>query len=167
MRKLMRKLISKLSVFWISLLAFGFDRASKHLMVDSLDLGVAYSWLPGLEFKLAYNYGVAFGIGSQGYAWQFVFFVALAFMASLLLILWIVQTPVQDRLFRVSLALILGGAIGNLFDRLVYGYIIDFIFLHYKSFSFPVFNLADSFIFIGVALILVFRRARLIENNKV
>ena len=109
-----------------------------------------------LDWTLAYNYGAAFSFLSSAAGWQRYFFTGLATVASLLLILWLLRLPKQLKVLPIALALILGGAIGNLIDRATIGYVIDFIHVHYNmSWHFPIFNIADCAVTLGTILLLI------------
>jgi signal peptidase II len=87
--------------------------------------------------------------------WQRPFFITLGLVVSLLLVAWIWRSPRGDKLLPVSLSLILGGALGNVIDRLMHGHVIDFIHVHWGSAYFPAFNVADSAITIGAGLLII------------
>lgn len=111
---------------------------------------------PFLNWTLAYNYGAAFSFLADQAGWQKWFFAGLALIMSLFLIGYLVKAPRQAKLLSVGLALVLGGAIGNLIDRLLHGHVIDFIHVHYADvWHYPIFNIADVGICIGVALIVI------------
>ena len=111
---------------------------------------------PFLNWTLAYNYGAAFSFLADQAGWQKWFFAGLALIMSLFLIGYLIKAPRQAKLLSVGLALVLGGAIGNLIDRLLHGHVIDFIHVHYADvWHYPIFNIADVGICIGVALIVI------------
>jgi signal peptidase II len=108
--------------------------------------------VPFFNLMLAYNTGAAFGfLSSMGGDWHRYFFSGFSFLISLWLIAWLIKTKSSDILQSFSLSLILGGALGNLVDRVWYGYVVDFIDLYYKHYHFATFNIADSAICIGAA----------------
>jgi signal peptidase II len=111
---------------------------------------------PILNWTLAYNYGAAFSFLADAGGWQKWFFSGLALVMSIFLIGYLVKAPRQAKLLSTGLALVLGGAIGNLIDRLLHGHVIDFIHVHYQNdWHYPIFNIADMGISIGVILIII------------
>ena len=111
---------------------------------------------PFLNWTLAYNYGAAFSLLADAGGWQKWFFSGLAFVMSVFLIIYLLKVPRQAKLLSVGLALVLGGAVGNLIDRLLNGKVTDFIHVHYADvWQYPIFNIADIGICIGIALIVI------------
>ena len=111
---------------------------------------------PFLNWTLAYNYGAAFSFLADAGGWQKWFFAGLALLMSLFLIGYLAKAPRQAKLLSLGLALVLGGAVGNLIDRLLHGHVIDFIHVHYADvWHYPIFNIADIGISIGVLLIVI------------
>ena len=111
---------------------------------------------PFLNWTLAYNYGAAFSLLADAGGWQKWFFSGLAFVMSVFLIIYLLKVPRQAKLLSVGLALVLGGAVGNLIDRLLNGKVTDFIHVHYADvWHYPIFNIADIGICIGIALIVI------------
>jgi signal peptidase II len=108
-----------------------------------------------------HNTGAAFSFLAGAAGWQRWFFIGLG-VAAALFIVWMLRSHAGQRLFSWALALILGGAIGNVIDRLLHGYVVDFIQVHYANAYFPSFNVADSAITVGAALLIVdeLRRVR-------
>lgn len=111
--------------------------------------------LPSLNLTLSYNRGAAFSLLAEQGGWQRWLFSGLALAVSGYLLWWLHDLRQGQRLQALALALILGGAVGNLIDRLVYGHVIDFIDVYYGRWHWPVFNIADSAITIGAALLIV------------
>ncbi len=110
---------------------------------------------PVLNWTLAYNRGAAFSFLANQGGWQKFFFAGLAFIVSLFLIWYIRVVPKQAKILSLALSLILGGAVGNLIDRMTYGYVIDFIHVHYANvWHYPVFNIADIGVVTGVFLMI-------------
>ncbi len=107
------------------------------------------------NLTLAHNRGAAFSFLSDAGGWQRWFFSITAALVSLLLLVWLWQAPPHARRQALGISLVLGGALGNLGDRLRLGYVIDFIDLHYAGWHWPAFNIADSAITIGVILLLI------------
>ena len=111
---------------------------------------------PFLNWTLAYNYGAAFSFLADQAGWQKWFFFFFSLVMSLFLIVYLVKAPRKAKLLSFGLALVLGGALGNLIDRLLHGHVIDFIHVHYADvWHYPIFNIADIGICIGVALIVI------------
>lgn len=111
---------------------------------------------PFLNWTLAYNYGAAFSFLADAGGWQKWFFSGLALLMSLFLIIYLLKAPRQAKLLSTGLALVLGGALGNLIDRLLHGHVIDFIHVHYADvWHYPIFNIADIGISLGVVLIVI------------
>ena len=108
-----------------------------------------------LNITLHHNTGAAFSFLSDAGGWQRYFFAALASAISVALVVWLVVMPRGQRLLAFSLGLILGGALGNLWDRVALGYVVDFISVHYENHYFPTFNIADSAISVGAACMLL------------
>ncbi len=110
--------------------------------------------MPMLNLTLAYNTGAAFSFLSDAGGWQRWFFIVLTLIVSGVILHWIWTLRAQESLHAAALALILGGAIGNLIDRIWLGYVIDFIDVYYQRYHWPIFNIADSAITIGVTLLI-------------
>ena len=145
----------KLVWVWLSLLVFVLDQASKYWFSSNLHLYQRVEVIPGLfDWTLAYNTGAAFSFLADAAGWQRWLFSFIAIAVSLILVLWLKRLKTGESLLALGLALVLGGALGNLFDRVAFGQVIDFILLHWHSrWYFPAFNLADSAITLG-ALVL-------------
>jgi signal peptidase II len=140
---------------WISLLVLVLDQASKLLADAMLALHQPVLLIPSLAITKAYNTGAAFSFLRDASGWQRWFFITLALLVSGILLVWLRRLQAHERRTALALALILGGAIGNLVDRVMYGYVIDFIDVYYGSWHWPTFNIADSAITIGAALLLL------------
>jgi signal peptidase II len=111
---------------------------------------------PFLNWTLAYNYGAAFSFLADAGGWQKWFFSGLALLMSLFLIIYLLKAPRKATLLSLGLAMVLGGALGNLIDRLLHGHVIDFIHVHYADvWHYPIFNIADIGISLGVVLIVI------------
>ncbi|MGI9311459.1 MAG: signal peptidase II [bacterium] len=111
--------------------------------------------LPFLRFALGFNRGAAFGLLSDAGGWQHYLFVGIAGAVSLALFIWLLRVPSRGALLSLGLALVLGGALGNLIDRISHRYVIDFIVLHWGGWQFPAFNLADGAITLGAAALMI------------
>ncbi|MET0084029.1 MAG: signal peptidase II [Sedimenticola sp.] len=140
---------------WLSAIVIGLDQVSKQLVESSLMLYEAVPVMPFFNLTLAYNEGAAFSFLSDQGGWQRWFFSGLALLVSIILVIWISRLQQRERLIAISLSLIVGGAIGNLIDRVLFGHVIDFLDLYYGQWHWPAFNVADSAIFVGVVLMLL------------
>jgi len=131
------------------------DQLTKWLAVNLLMPGYPFEIMPMFNFTLGFNKGVAFSFLNEAGIWGRLFTAGFSFIVSIILVVWIMRTALSDRLQLTALSFILGGAVGNLIDRAYSGYVVDFIQLYYKNYSWPIFNIADSAICIGAALLLV------------
>lgn len=138
---------------WVALLIV-LDQGTKLWAVHSLHYQQARPVFPGFNLTLMHNPGAAFSLLAEAGGWQRWLFVGLAVAVSGLLLWMLAQTPLVQRLQRAALLLILGGALGNLIDRLRLGYVIDFVELYYRTWSWPAFNVADSAITVGAGFLL-------------
>jgi len=129
------------------------DQLSKWSALSNLKLGIPEPVLPFLNWLLLFNPGAAFSFLAQGSGWQRWFFTILGLLASIYIV-WLLRKSHNDQLLCVALSLILGGALGNVLDRIMYGAVVDFIDLYYANWHWPAFNIADSAICIGAALII-------------
>jgi signal peptidase II len=140
---------------WLSAVVLILDQCSKLIADSLLQFNQPVPLLPFLDLHKVYNPGAAFSFLSDASGWQRWFFVGLTLFVSLVLIVWLRRLQAGQERLALALALILGGAAGNLIDRMVYGYVIDFIDLYYGNWHWPVFNLADSAITLGAGLLVL------------
>jgi len=140
---------------WVSIAVLLLDQSSKLLADTMLALYQSVDVLPSLAIRLAYNSGAAFSFLSDASGWQRWFFVVLSVVVIGILLVWLRRLPSNQAMTALALALILGGAVGNLVDRVLYGYVIDFIDVYYGSWHWPTFNVADSAISAGAFLLLL------------
>lgn len=140
---------------WLSFLALILDQASKLAVASSMRLYESIQITPFFNLTYVHNTGAAFSFLSEAGGWQRWLFAALAFIISVVIAAWLARLKKHETLLAVSLALVLGGAVGNLIDRLAYGYVIDFLDVYYRDWHWPAFNIADSAITLGVALMLL------------
>ncbi|MCW9015069.1 MAG: signal peptidase II [Gammaproteobacteria bacterium] len=140
---------------WISLLVILLDQASKLAADAYLNYHQPVSIIPMFNLTLMYNKGAAFSFLSNAGGWQRWFFIVVSLTISIVLIVWLSKLKTSQKLQTTSIALILGGAIGNLIDRSIYGYVIDFIDVFYQQHHWPAFNIADSAITIGAILLII------------
>jgi signal peptidase II len=146
-----------LSIPWllISLVVVIFDQFTKDLVVQNLIEFQRINLLPMLDLVRFHNTGAAFSFLANAGGWQHWLFTGIAIAVSVGIIWYQWVLPAKGcRTLALGLALILGGAIGNVIDRLVQGYVVDFILVYYGDWSWPAFNVADSAITVGVALII-------------
>ena len=140
---------------WLSALVVALDQMAKYLATHALLLHQPVAVLPGFNLALTHNSGAAFSMLSQAGGWQRWFFILLAVTVSIAIVIWLNNLSQQRRWMACCLALILGGALGNLCDRVMLGYVIDFIDVYYHDLHWPAFNAADSAITIGAIMLII------------
>jgi signal peptidase II len=140
---------------WLSLLAILLDQGSKLAIASTMHLYQSFQIMPYFRLTYVHNTGAAFSFLSEAGGWQRWFFAGLALVISIVITVWLARLKQHETLLAVALSLVLGGAMGNLIDRLVYGYVIDFLDVYYQTWHWPAFNIADSAITLGVILMLV------------
>lgn len=149
----------KKTYFAIAAIAIVLDQITKIIANTQLTMHEQNPVMPFFNFTLMYNYGAAFSFLSDAGGWQRWFFTAVAIIISVVLVVWLYRLKPQEKWLGFGLALVLGGAIGNVIDRIRLGYVIDFIqwFANWKggTYYWPAFNIADAAIFVGTALILI------------
>lgn len=137
---------------WLSLFVIIIDQYTKGLVTQNLILHQPFPVLPVLNFTLFHNTGAAFSFLGKASGWQQWVFAGIAIVISGAILKWLYKLPREQNWNACAFALILGGALGNLYDRISYGYVIDFFDFYIKSWHFAVFNVADSAICLGVAM---------------
>jgi signal peptidase II len=141
---------------WLGLSAvvLALDLYTKQLVLESFAYGEhrPITWF--FDLVRYHNEGAAFSFLAAAGGWQRLFFSVIAMIASVVIVYMLRKHPTQ-KLFCFALALVLGGALGNLYDRLTLGYVVDFLFFHYQEYYWPAFNVADSAISVGVVLLLI------------
>ena len=137
----------------IATLVLLLDQLTKWWALNNLQLGMPELVLPFLNWLLLFNPGAAFSFLAQGTGWQRWFFTIIGLAASAYIV-WLLRKSQGEKLLCLALSLILGGALGNVLDRIMYGAVVDFIDFHYANWHWPAFNLADSAICLGAALII-------------
>ena len=142
----------------LALLVLGADFATKRWIESELVYGQQVLLTNFFNLVLTFNAGAAFSFLSDESGWQRWLFSGIAVCASVLII-YLLSKHTSEKLFCIALSLILGGALGNLWDRVTLGYVVDFLDFHYNGYHWPAFNVADSSIFIG-ALLLIFESFR-------
>ncbi len=140
---------------WISLLVLLLDQGSKLLVSNAMRLYESIAVAPYFNLTYVHNTGAAFSFLSDAGGWQRWFFAVLAAIISVVLSVWLARLQKHETLLAIALTLVLGGALGNLIDRLAYGYVIDFLDIYYNQRHWPAFNIADSAITVGAILMLL------------
>ena len=130
--------------FLISTIIVVADQVTKIIADRSIEMYEQIYVLPVFNLTLHYNKGAAFSFLSDAGGWQRYFFTAISAIVSIVLIIWLMRLARSEKIMTWALALVLGGAIGNLIDRVIYGHVIDFIQVHWNESYFPSFNIADS-----------------------
>ncbi len=141
---------------WLSIAVIVIDQLSKLWVDNNLLLHARLPLIDGyFDLTLAYNPGAAFSFLADAGGWQRWFFTILSTVVTIILVVWLKRLPAHEKINAAALALIIGGAIGNLIDRIAYGHVIDFLLVYYQQWSWPAFNVADSAISVGVVLMLL------------
>ena len=141
---------------WLSLVVIVLDQATKLIAVAHLEYARPKTVLPYLDFTLLHNTGAAFSFLADAGGWQRWLFVALGLGVSVLVVYWLPRlAPKGQARLAAALALVMGGALGNVIDRVAYGYVVDFIHAHYEDWYWPAFNVADMAISIGAGLLIL------------
>ena len=139
---------------WISVAVCIADQATKYFALKYL-MRSEMAVTPFLNFALAFNTGAAFSFLSDAGGWQNIFFAIVAFVVSIVILFMVRRLGANDTQVAVALTLVLGGAAGNVIDRVRFGYVVDFIDVYYRSWHWPTFNIADSAITIGAVLLVM------------
>ncbi|QEE24445.1 lipoprotein signal peptidase [Rhodanobacter glycinis] len=141
----------------LSVVVIALDQLSKWCALTGLQPGVPHPVIPGfLNWTLTFNPGAAFSFLAMSGGWQRWFFVVLAIVISAVLVVWLARTARRDWRTALPLALIIGGALGNLIDRLHAAQVTDFIDVYYRNWHYPVFNIADCGVTVGAVILVVF-----------
>lgn len=148
---------NKQALIWLlmAVVIVVFDLWTKSLATQKLSLYRPVEITSWLNMTLAHNYGAAFSFLSDAGGWQRWLFTVLASVVTVVLVVWLLRLQANEKLTGASLGLIIGGAVGNLVDRVNLGYVVDFIDVYYRGWHWPAFNLADSAITCGVILLLI------------
>ncbi len=139
----------------LSVLVLVADQATKQWVLAALQPYEVIPVLPVFNLTLVFNEGAAFSFLATASGWQRWFFIGLALVITVVLVVWLARLKPHERLSAAGLSLVAGGAVGNLIDRLVYGHVVDFLDFYWRSWHWPAFNVADSAITVGVALLLL------------
>ena len=140
---------------WLSATVLVLDQWTKSIASDRLDLYVPNKITEFFNLTLMHNEGVAFSILANQSGWQRYFISIVASLIVIWLLYWLWQNRREMKLQNTALVLVVGGALGNIWDRVLLGYVVDFIELHYKGYYWPTFNLADSAITMGAILLII------------
>lgn len=147
--------LKNLHWLWLGAVIFVLDQWSKTYFERLLDHGQSIDLLPVFSWTLAYNTGAAFSFLHDAGGWQRWFFIVLAISVCSGMVVWLSRLPANARWLMAGIGLLVGGALGNVYDRFMLGYVIDFIHVHYQSWHFPAFNVADCGITVGAALLVI------------
>jgi signal peptidase II len=151
----MKKNTNSLPWLWLSVLIIILDQMSKLLVLHFITFNQPIAITPFFNLVLAHNPGAAFSFLAQQGGWQGWLFGIIAILVSGCLIYWLYKLPSKQTWLAIALALIIGGALGNLCDRVIHGYVIDFLDFYIGNWHWPAFNLADSTISIGAVMLIV------------
>jgi signal peptidase II len=154
---LMLKLFSQTGwrFLWLALLTLVLDQYTKGLVVEHIELYQAVQVNSFFNLTHVYNYGAAFSFLHDAGGWQRWFFTVVAFAVVAMLLWWLKQLSRSQVILPMAFCLIIGGALGNAYDRLVLGHVIDFLVVYYQEWVWPAFNVADSAICLGAVLLIV------------
>lgn len=141
--------------YGVAALVVVLDQASKHWISSNLIYAEPWVFTSFFNFTLLHNTGAAFSFLSDAGGWQRWLFGAISISVSTALVVWLARLGSTKRWEAVALALVLGGALGNLYDRIELGYVVDFIVVHYRHYHFPAFNIADSAISVGAVMLFI------------
>lgn len=145
---------SGLRWYWIVVMVFLADQLSKQWVLANFDLYESINLLPIFNFTYVRNYGAAFSFLSDAGGWQRWFFAVIALGFSTVLTIWLRKQASTEWRLNLAYTLVIGGALGNLVDRLMHGFVVDFLDFYWGTSHYPAFNIADSAIFIGAVLII-------------
>lgn len=142
-------------MLWLSAAIVAADQLTKWIATSTMSLHERIAVLPFFDWTLTYNRGVAFSLFNDGQGWQRFGLSAFALVVAAGFTYWMAHLPKQERMNAAALALVIGGAIGNVIDRLRLGHVVDFVLLYWRDWSWPAFNLADSAIVVGAVLLVI------------
>jgi signal peptidase II len=147
----------KNSLMWLflSLIILILDQITKTWVSTHLSFNQPVNILPYFDLRLLHNTGAAWSILADQGGWQRWFLSGLAIIVSIVIMVWLTRLDSKQRWLACGLALILGGALGNVMDRIIYGYVVDFIDIYYQAWHWPAFNIADIGISIGAVMLLI------------
>lgn len=145
----------RLAWLWLAVLVFVLDQGTKQIVLQVLEYAQRVTVIDGyFDWVHVYNRGAAFSFLAGESGWQRWFFAAIALGVSAVLVVWLKRLKADETWLAIALAMVLGGALGNLYDRVVLGHVVDFILVHWQDqYYFPAFNLADSAITVGAVML--------------
>lgn len=146
---------SRLKWLWLSVLVIALDLGTKAVATAMLTYGNPVPVLPLFNLTLLHNTGAAFSFLAGADGWQRWFFIALALVISVVLVVWLKGLKQHETWTAIAIALILGGALGNVYDRVVHGYVVDFLHFYWRDHHFPAFNVADIAITVGAGMMIL------------
>tara|TARA_R110002074_G_scaffold148641_1_gene300146 strand:+ start:812 stop:1297 length:486 start_codon:yes stop_codon:yes gene_type:complete len=141
--------------YLLALFIIVIDQLTKFWVTQMFAYGETFELLPILNMTLVHNTGAAFSFLSDAGGWQRWFFVIISMVVSTILAVWLYRLPSRQYLLAMAITLILGGALGNLCDRILLGYVVDFVDAHYQQHHWPAFNVADATITLGAVLLIL------------
>lgn len=140
----------------LSIIVIIIDLGTKYLASQNLTYGQPVEVLPFFNLTLLHNYGAAFSfLSNSNTTWQVVVLSGIALIVAIVIFVWLTRLPKNKNLTACALALILGGALGNVYDRMIHGYVVDFLDFHINNYHWPAFNIADSAICIGAVILIL------------
>ena len=151
---------------WLAFVVIILDQLTKYVASTSLILYQPHAVMPMFNWTLMHNPGAAFSFLHDAGGWQRWFFAVIAIAVSTVILFWLKNLKKHETWQAIALAMIMGGAIGNVIDRLRLGYVVDFIDVYYQHWHWPAFNLADSAIVVGVAIIIIDALREALKNSK-
>jgi signal peptidase II len=140
---------------WVSVLVLAIDQLTKGLATAYLNYAEPVAVMPLFNLTLVHNTGAAFSFLSQAGGWQRWFFAGIALLVSAGILVWLKRLSTDKLWEALALALVLGGAIGNVWDRILLGHVVDFLDFYYGSWHWPAFNVADAAISVGAAILII------------
>lgn len=148
-------MLDKSMIKWLALsgLVIVLDHLTKWWVSSTMDYQQTIPVFSFFSFVLVHNYGAAFNFLADAGGWQRWFFIGIGIVATVIIVR-LLRTHAHESRMALGLALVLGGALGNVIDRAVLGYVVDFLYFHYQGFAWPAFNVADSAISVGAALLI-------------
>ena len=145
------KNLNGLAWLWLSSLVVALDQITKHIVLKQIAYGHTITVLPFLNWTLRFNTGAAFSFLGDKPGWQIYLLASVSVIVSTILLVWLSRLLYSDWVSAIPVSLLLGGALGNLVDRLRLGYVVDFIDFHLGSWHFATFNVADIAVTLGAA----------------
>lgn len=146
---------SKLKWLWLAVLVIVVDLGTKALATAMLTYANPVPVVPLFNLTLLHNTGAAFSFLAGADGWQRWFFVTLALVVSVVLVYWLRSLKRSETWTAIAIVLILGGALGNVYDRVVHGYVVDFLHFYWQDWHFPAFNVADIAITVGAGMMIL------------